>query len=112
MPDPVRFGRRRTDVFAAATSSESSGVPPDAGDEKMSMPVLNGQSANTAMRGAVFLLGLIIVAVTVVVVQGKDIPSIFTTLGGLLAGFVIGGRVVTTDVAREVKKGDGDGTAR
>lgn len=65
---------------------------------------LNGTGAEAAVKIAGGLIALMIVAVTVIVVTQNQIPEIFTAAITLLAGFLVGTRVVTPDVAREVQK--------
>ena len=67
---------------------------------------LNGQSAEVAVKLAAGLVALLIVAVTAIVITGKVIPEIFTAAITLLAGFLVGTRVVTPEVAREVQKSE------
>lgn len=71
------------------------------------MPILDGKSAETVIRGALVLLGLIIVAITVMIVEDKSVPQEFTTIAtalvGALAGFLTGTRVVPPDVSAQIK---------
>jgi hypothetical protein len=71
------------------------------------MPILDGKSADTVIKGAIVLLGLIIVAITVMIVQDKTVPQEFTTIAtalvGALAGFLTGTRVVPPDVSAQIK---------
>jgi hypothetical protein len=71
------------------------------------MPILDGRSADIVIKGAIALLGLIIVAITVMIVQDKQVPQEFTTIAtalvGALAGFLTGTRVVPPDVSAQIK---------
>lgn len=65
---------------------------------------LNGTGAEVAVKLAAGLIALLIVATTIIVISQQPIPEIFTAAITLLAGFLVGTRVVTPDVAREVQK--------
>ncbi len=67
------------------------------------MRTLNGNSAEIAVRMAGGLIALMIVAVTAIVISENPIPEIFTAAITLLAGFLVGTRVVTPSVAREIQ---------
>lgn len=71
------------------------------------LPVFNGKSADTAIKGAIGLLGLVILCITAIIVVDNEVPEIMSTLAtalvGALAGFLAGTRVVPTDVSAEIK---------
>lgn len=72
------------------------------------MGYLNGNSASTAIKGALALLAIVIVSITWIVTQGKPVPQEFTvfmtTISGALVGFLAGSRVVPPDVSSEIKR--------
>jgi hypothetical protein len=71
------------------------------------VPILNGNTADTIVKGALALLGLMILAITFLIAQEKQVPAEFmglsTTLVGALIGFLTGTRVVTPDVSAHLK---------
>lgn len=73
----------------------------------MGLPVVNGKSADTAIKGAIGLLGLVILCITAIIVVDNEVPEIMSTLAtalvGALAGFLAGTRVVPTDISAEIK---------
>lgn len=68
---------------------------------------LNGDSASAAIKGAMALLLVMIVCITLIVSQGKEVPPEFTafmvTISGALVGFLAGTRVVPKDVSAAIK---------
>lgn len=67
-------------------------------------PVINGKTAEVAVKGAVALLALLIVAITVVVIRGAEIPQVFVSLASLLTGFIVGTRVIPPAVSRAIRR--------
>jgi hypothetical protein len=69
--------------------------------------MLDGKTADVVVKGALVLLGLIIVMVTFLVWQNQQVPQEFTimitTLVGALAGFLTGTRVVPPDISAQIK---------
>lgn len=68
---------------------------------------LNGDSANVAIKGAMALLFVMILCITLIVSQGQEVPPEFTafmaTISGALVGFLAGTRVVPKDVSAAIK---------
>lgn len=65
---------------------------------------LNGDAAQAAVKGAVFLLFAMIAAITAIIISGKTVPEVFVSGFTLLVGFIIGSRVVTGDVQEAVNR--------
>lgn len=71
------------------------------------MPVLNGSTADTVVKGSMAIIALLILAITYIIVQGQPVPQEFSTLitalvTGLL-GLVTGTRIITQDVSAKIK---------
>lgn len=71
------------------------------------MGYVNGTNAQTVIRYSAYLLGLLIVAITIIIVTGQEVPDDFSTmvtlLVGGLVGLLAGTRVVPPDVSAEIK---------
>lgn len=71
------------------------------------MPVLNGNNAKLAVTGAISLVALLIVCITILISLGNEAPPEFlglaSTLAGGLVGFLVGTRVVTPDISAKIK---------
>lgn len=71
------------------------------------MGYVNGSNAQTVIRYSAYLLGLLIVAITIIIVTGQEVPDDFSTmvtlLVGGLVGLLAGTRVVPPDVSAEIK---------
>lgn len=67
------------------------------------VPVLDGQSGDNAVAGAVLLLLAIVIAIAAITIAGKSVPDLFVVLAPSLLGFIIGTRVVPSDVATQVR---------
>ena len=70
---------------------------------------MNGSNARAAVIGAMGLLGLIIVCMTLIIVfsdsaMPPEFSAIATTLVGALTGFLAGTRVLPQDVENEITK--------
>lgn len=71
------------------------------------MPYVNGKSAELIIKIAGMLLFLLIVAYTLIVMSGNEVPQDFeflaTTLVTGIIGFLAGSRVVPPDVSAVIK---------
>lgn len=63
---------------------------------------MNGKSSEIAVKGAIGLLALLIVAIAAIIISGQIAPEIFVTMASMLVGFLIGTRVVTDAVKETV----------
>lgn len=68
------------------------------------MPVLNGQTADFVLKGAMALLGVLIIGIGVLAVNKTPIPPEYTTIMGALIGLVVGSRVIPPDVSARIKQ--------
>jgi hypothetical protein len=66
------------------------------------IPVVNGNVGKSLVIGAFAALIALFVAVTIIIVAGDVVPDFFYTTGTLLVGFLIGSRVITPDVSKQV----------
>ena len=71
------------------------------------MGYVNGTNAQNVIRYSAYLLGLLIVAITVIIVTGQEVPQDFSTmvtlLVGGLVGLLAGTRVIPPDISAEIK---------
>lgn len=69
--------------------------------------MINGKSADTALKIAGVLLIMLFASYTAIVISGKPVPQEFQSYGniliGALVGFIAGSRVVTPDVSAQIK---------
>ncbi len=76
------------------------------------IPVLDGQSGDLAVAGAVLLLLVLVIAIAAITIAGKPVPDLFIVIAPSLLGFIIGTRVVPSDVASQVRETTPDPTVR
>lgn len=72
------------------------------------MGYINGNGASAAIKGALILLGIMILCITAIVIADKTVPAEFTafmaTVSGALVGFLAGSRVVPPDVSQDIRE--------
>lgn len=72
-----------------------------------SAPVINGNTAKLSVIGAIILLAVLIVCITAIVITHNQVPQEFTAiitgLTGAMTGYLVGTRVITPDVAAEIR---------
>ena len=68
------------------------------------MPVLNGQTADVVLKGAMALLGVLIVGIGILAANKTSIPPEYTTIMGALIGLIVGSRVIPPDVSARIKQ--------
>lgn len=68
------------------------------------MPVLNGQIADFVLKGAMALLGVLIVGIGLLAANKTPIPPEYTTIMGALIGLIVGSRVIPPDVSARIKQ--------